>query len=789
VSQLVLILDGTPEGPEIASAMREAGHLVMHARPEDGAALAGHRRPALVVLDADAPGALALCGILRSGPEAQSLPIVLVGQSGLTLHSTADAIVRGGDAFFPRPVDRARLHQKIRTLLGGGAAAAPVGSTVMPAVATSVAPRERTFVLGDDATAAAAPAREPTFVLPAEKVGTPAVEPAASGRPTLEAPPPPAVAAVIASAPPGSTEPSTPRPSVMPPAPRPSGPPSPRPSVPPGAPEPDLPLSTELRRVLSDVEQRLFPDSPALSFHGLPSEEDLESFLPPELAEDLGADVAEEDDGSVDTFAGAFETESFQLDGGTDVSVVVPKDLAEPGRGAPASEALWGGQAPEQTGVVASSPDTPARPARTEPVPPPAPRRPDAEAMMGMGDMPTGLAPLAPEPGFLGRVTPPGPLPAFTVDQGSPAIEDDGASTSPGEGDVPDALLLRVHGRALRSGELHETDLPQLLAAAWAGRLSGRLRLRRGDAEKILHLVEGQVVLATSNLVEDRLVEVLWREGRIPRDQFEQVRAMIAGSGRRAGAILVERGVLRHEELFPLVRHHFEGIVWSVFAWEQGHWSVEPGAPPSGEQILIDQPTPALIVEGVRRKLSPDMLAKRLGGPSTVLRARPVGLCPLELVALLPEEERALADCDGVRPLAQIAPTGAELDVGAALYGLLVLGLVEVATMGRDEPGGAFGREELGALRSLEVDRARWLERLRGARTGDYFAVLGLTRGATGYEVRRAYLELRRELHRRDAPVPEDLVPVLAELAEMVDEAYEVLRDPELRSSYLAHLP
>ena len=67
--------------------------------------------------------------------------------------------------------------------------------------------------------------------------------------------------------------------------------------------------------------------------------------------------------------------------------------------------------------------------------------------------------------------------------------------------------------------------------------------------------------------------------------------------------------------------------------------------------------------------------------------------------------------------------------------------------------------------------------------------MLGLTRGATGYEVRRAYLELRRELHRREAPFPEDLAPILAELAEMVDEAYEVLRDPELRSSYLAHLP
>lgn len=796
MSGLVLILDGTPEGPDLASDLRDGGFLVIHARPEDGAALAGHRRPALVILDADAPGALALCGILRSGPENQSLPIVLVGQSGLTLHSTADAIVRGGDAFFPRPVERARLQQKIRTLLGGGpVVAAPSGGTAaVEALASSVTPRERTFVLGDEVPEAAAP-REPTFVLPPPVATSSALPgPAAASAPP-QAPRPSAVGPAAPPAPAGATEPASPHPAMLaparasPPPPRPSAPPAGRaPSSPPAPVAPDMPLSTELRRVLSDVEQRLFPDSPPLSFQGLPADEDLADFLPPELAEDLGDDVAGEDDASVDTFAGAFETESFQV-GGTDLSVVVPKDLS-------------GLASPEQTGVVLSVPDTPVRPARTEQVPAPGTAGHDA-----MGEMATGLAPLAPEPGPAPRMTPPPPTapppapvsrPAARLDEWprptipSPApVEDDGASTSPGDDEAaPDALLLRLHGRAARAGELHETDLPQLLAAAWAARLSGRLRLRRGDAEKVLHLVDGQVVLATSNLVEDRLVEVLWREGRIPREQFEQVRAMIAGSGRRAGAILVERGVLRHEELFPLVRHHFEGIVWSVFGWELGQWSVEPGVPPAGEQILIDLPTPALIVEGARRKLSPEMLAKRLGGPSTVLRARSVGLCPLELVGLLPEEEQALAQCDGARPLGQLAPAGAELDLGAALYGLLVLGLVEVATRGPDEPAGAWGREEIDALRLAEVDRARLLERLRAARTGDYFAVLGLTRGATGYEVRRAYLELRRELHRRpDAPFPEDLAPALSELREMVDEAYEILRDPELRSSYLAHLP
>ena len=802
MSGLVLILDSTPEGPELASDLRGAGHLVIHARPEDGAALAAHRRPALVVLDADAPGALALCGILRGAPECQNLPIVLVGQSGLTLHSTADAIVRGGDAFFSRPVDRGRLGQKVRTLLGTGPAptTASAGASVS-VIASAVVPRERTFVLGDEAPEPGPP-REPTFVLPPPGTGDAAPDEApgaaVAGSPAATTPSSRPAALSGPTAPPAAPPKAAAAPSPRAPS---SPPPGRSPSSPPKPVEADLPLSTELRRVLSDVEQRLFPDSPPLSFQGVSSEEDLDAFLPPELAEELGQSLEPSDDEhDVDTFAGAFETESFHV-GGTEVSVIVPKDLSVPGT-------------PEQTGIVPSVPDTPARPARTEQVPAPGTPAPGstraptgADAAAAMGEMPTGLAPLSPDPGVPGRPTPvppsaeapaadSGPLrPSVTAADSmprpsvAPVLEDDGVSTSPG-GEPTDGPALRILGRSAHAGELHETDLPQLLASAFAARLSGRLRLRRGDAEKIVHLVEGQVLLVTSNLVEDRLVEVLWREGRIARAQFEQVRAMIAGSGRRAGAILVERGVLRHEELFPLVRHHFEGILWSLFSWEIGQWRVEPGSPPAGEQILIDQPTPALIVEGVRRKFTAEMLGKRLGGPSTILRARAAGLCPLEATGLLPEEQLALGQCDGTRPLGEIATAGAEVDLGAALYALLVLGLVEVATRGPDEPAGAWGREEIDALRQAEVDRARLLERLRQAKMGDYFAVLGLTHGATGYEVRRAYLDLRRELAaRRTAPLPDDLAPALSELTEMVDEAYEILRDPELRASYLAHLP
>ncbi len=68
----------------------------------------------------------------------------------------------------------------------------------------------------------------------------------------------------------------------------------------------------------------------------------------------------------------------------------------------------------------------------------------------------------------------------------------------------------------------------------------------------------------------------------------------------------------------------------------------------------------------------------------------------------------------------------------------------------------------------------------------DYFALLGLSRGATGYDVRRAYLELRRELEpsRLLTAANADLKDDVDLIVDVSDEAYEILRDNARRERY-----
>ena len=360
-------------------------------------------------------------------------------------------------------------------------------------------------------------------------------------------------------------------------------------------------------------------------------------------------------------------------------------------------------------------------------------------------------------------------------------------TTSPGSWDT------QVRERGLpESGEIVRgvSDAALVLAKVFAANLTGRVGFRRGDVEKVVYYDQGKPVFASSNEPGDRMGELLVREGKITAAQYERCQAHVAQSGRRMGEILVDFGYLKRRELLPAVRRHVEDIVYSLFGWDRGHYHITHDETASAERIRMSRHPASLILEGIRRKLDRTTLERLVGPPTTVIevpdRERLGGIVNTNDLAT--EERASLAAFDGQADLAQVARV-AQVDVADVLplaWGLCVLGL---ATARRAE-----AEVEESTARGGETDRAIERERVRArwslVTEADYFALLGVRRDATAFEIRRAYQAARRDFAADCFPgdLRRELARELEDIADVLDEAFRVLRDDRLRLTYLSNL-
>jgi len=98
-------------------------------------------------------------------------------------------------------------------------------------------------------------------------------------------------------------------------------------------------------------------------------------------------------------------------------------------------------------------------------------------------------------------------------------------------------------------GQLGELPLPEILQHLRLSAATGILTLVSGGARKALYVKGGQVVFASSNLPNDRLGEILLREGKITIEEYETSIKAIS-KGKRQGRVLVEMGALTPKDLW-----------------------------------------------------------------------------------------------------------------------------------------------------------------------------------------------------------------------------------------------
>jgi hypothetical protein len=338
---------------------------------------------------------------------------------------------------------------------------------------------------------------------------------------------------------------------------------------------------------------------------------------------------------------------------------------------------------------------------------------------------------------------------------------------------------------APRTGDLADTDPALLLGRAFQEVWTGQLVVRGRGVEKAIHLESGRPVYATSTAPEDRLGEMLLRQGRIDANQRGRVARVAAESGRRTGAVLVDMALLKPGELLATLRTQHESVVLSLIPWQEGSYAFHPDAPLDARKVRLLRHPAALVHEALRRGYPPATIQRRLGPAGTVLalgRGPETGDLLAELT-LDPAERQVLPWFDGIRTLAEVARASGQTEevVSAVAFVLSCFGVMAPASAAR-----GLGRRSF----DQRVDRARILARFALVQDADYFQILGLDREAGTAEVVRAHRQLAQELGAASlAPeVTMSLAREIEVVQEVLAEALRVLSDESLRRSYRQHL-
>jgi hypothetical protein len=194
------------------------------------------------------------------------------------------------------------------------------------------------------------------------------------------------------------------------------------------------------------------------------------------------------------------------------------------------------------------------------------------------------------------------------------------------------------------------------------------------------------------------------------------------------------------------------------------------------------------LIELIQRVVPPAQALGYLGNEG-VLFAQGAAYGLLSECALSPQLLTLVQRAEQVELAELRSESPDEVTLPCVLYGLCVLEVLKTTLRERRPPAPTARMRPAKALPDRiddEALRAKIQARRALVDEGDYFALLGVPRAATGYDIRRSYVELRRQFDPSEAMRQStlDLQDDLDTILEVLDEAYEILRDQQRRERY-----
>jgi len=143
---------------------------------------------------------------------------------------------------------------------------------------------------------------------------------------------------------------------------------------------------------------------------------------------------------------------------------------------------------------------------------------------------------------------------------------------------------------------------------------AGRIHIHIGDVHKSLWFRAGNPVFASSNQVEDRLIERLRLHGLLSRTEYQNIQATYdqTKGQRRMGELLLESRLIRRLTLQQALTDHLMHVVESVLAYPRGTWKFDPDDL-CDEAFVLREPLGRVLMAAARDRIPLALMRAELG--------------------------------------------------------------------------------------------------------------------------------------------------------------------------------
>jgi Domain of unknown function (DUF4388) len=231
-----------------------------------------------------------------------------------------------------------------------------------------------------------------------------------------------------------------------------------------------------------------------------------------------------------------------------------------------------------------------------------------------------------------------------------------------------DGAVVRLAGEVTAPGAL--CDIIALLGqTGWRGELV----VLDGEDARSVFFDQGNVVGALTNVEDERLGAVLYRYGVLDEENRDRVMSHVK-DGKRFGAVAIELGVLKQEEIYQYISKQVDEIVFATLTVSDGTFFFLDGFDEGRLVLRHTVSANALLMDGVTRL--DEMRYFRL----KIASAEHVPVRTEKSAAPEKELEPAYAATDGKSSVGELGRTSGlgEFEITKQLYGLVQSGHVVI---------------------------------------------------------------------------------------------------------------